>query len=145
MKTRKFILPEHRMPSAWYNIVADMPRKPLPPLHPATRQPLTHADLSVLFAEELAAQELSTERYIEIPDQVQALYRIWRPAPLVRAIELEKALDTPARIYFKNESVSPAGSHKPNTAVPQAYYNHRQGIRRLARSEEHTSELQSQR
>lgn len=132
MKTRKFILPEHRMPSAWYNIVADMPRKPLPPLHPATRQPLTHADLSVLFAEELAAQELSTERYIEIPDQVQALYRIWRPAPLVRAIELEKALDTPARIYFKNESVSPAGSHKPNTAVPQAYYNHRQGIRRLA-------------
>ena len=72
MKTRKFILPEHRMPSAWYNIVADMPRKPLPPLHPATRQPLTHADLSVLFAEELAAQELSTERYIEIPDQVQA-------------------------------------------------------------------------
>lgn len=126
MNTKKFFLPEHRMPARWYNIVADMPTRPLPPLHPATRRPVTHDELSLLFAE-----ELSTQRYVDIPEEVRAIYRIWRPVPLVRATELEKALDTPARIYFKNESVSPAGSHKPNTAVPQAYYNHRQGIRRL--------------
>lgn len=131
MKTKKFCLSEAQMPTQWYNIVADMPRKPLPPLHPATGRPVTREDLSALFAEELAAQELSGERFIDIPDEVREIYRIWRPTPLVRATGLEKALDTPAHIYFKNESVSPAGSHKPNTAVPQAYYNSRQGIRHL--------------
>ncbi len=131
MKTKKFLLSEKQMPTQWYNIVADMPNRPLPPLHPATHRPVTKADLSAIFAEELVDQELSTERFIDIPDQVREIYRIWRPTPLVRATELEKALDTPAKIYFKNESVSPAGSHKPNTAVPQAYYNARQGIRRL--------------
>lgn len=131
MKTKKFCLDEHRMPTQWYNIVADMPNKPQPMLDPATRRPVTQAQLSALFAEELARQELSEERFIDIPDPVREIYRIWRPTPLVRATGLEKALDTPARIYFKNESVSPAGSHKPNTAVPQAYYNSRQGIRHL--------------
>ena len=130
MKTKKFCLTEAQMPTQWYNIVADMPRKPLP-LHPATGRPVTREDLSALFAEELAAQELSEERFIDIPDKVREIYRIWRPTPLVRATGLEKALDTPAHIYFKNESVSPVGSHKPNTAVPQAYYNSRQGIRYL--------------
>lgn len=131
MKTKKFLLSEKQMPTQWYNIVADMPHRPLPPLHPVTHRPVTKADLTAIFAEELVDQELSTERFIDIPDQVRDIYRIWRPTPLVRATELEKALDTPAKIYFKNESVSPAGSHKPNTAVPQAYYNARQGIRRL--------------
>ena len=131
MKTKKFILTEDRMPTQWYNIVADMPNRPLPPLHPGTKQPVSREQLAAIFAEDLVDQELSTERYIDIPDQVQEIYRIWRPTPLVRATGLERALDTPAKIYFKNESVSPAGSHKPNTAVPQAYYNYRQGIRHL--------------
>ncbi len=119
------------MPTQWYNIVADMPNKPLPPLHPGTKQPARKEDLLPLFAEELVNQEFSQERFIEIPDEVQDLYKIWRPTPLVRAYGLEKALDTPAKIYFKNESTSMAGSHKPNSAIPQAYYNHKQGIKRL--------------
>ena len=131
MKTKKICLTERQMPTQWYNIVADMPVKPLPPLHPATREPVTKEQMSAIFAEELIDQEFSTERYIEIPEEVQEIYRIWRPAPLVRAYGLERMLDTPAKIYFKNESVSPAGSHKPNTAVPQAYYNYKQGIRHL--------------
>ena len=131
MNTKKFCLTERQMPTQWYNIVADMPNRPLPPLHPVTRQPVTREQLSAIFAEELIDQEMSVERFIDIPEEVQDIYRIWRPTPLVRATGLEKALDTPARIYFKNESVSPAGSHKPNTAVPQAYYNYKQGIRRL--------------
>lgn len=131
MKPKKFCLTEAQMPTQWYNIVADMPVKPLPPLHPATRQPVTREQMSAIFAQELVDQEMSVERYIDIPEEVQEIYRIWRPTPLVRACGLEKALDTPAEIYFKNESVSPAGSHKPNTAVPQAYYNYKQGIRRL--------------
>lgn len=131
MKSKKFILPEHEMPTAWYNLVADMPNQPRPYLNPKTHQPITEADLRVILADELARQELSTERYIEIPEEVQEIYRIWRPAPLVRAVGLEKALDTPAKIFFKNEGVSPVGSHKPNSAVPQAYYNYKQGIRRL--------------
>ena len=131
MKTKKFILPEAQMPSQWYNIVADMPNRPLPPLHPMTKEPVTKEQMSAIFAEELVAQEMSAERYIDIPDEVQDLYKIYRPTPLVRAEGLEKALGTPAHIYFKNESVSPAGSHKPNTAIPQAYYNRKQGIRRL--------------
>ena len=131
MKTKKFLLTEDRMPTQWYNIVADMPNRPLPPLHPQTKQPVTKEQMSMIFAEELIDQEMSVERYIEIPDEVRELYKIWRPTPLVRAVGLERALDTPAHIYFKNESVSPAGSHKPNTAIPQAYYNRKQGIRRL--------------
>ena len=131
MKTKKICLTERQMPTQWYNIVADMPVKPLPPLHPATREPVTKEQMSAIFAEELIDQEFSTERYIEIPEEVQEIYRIWRPAPLVRAYGLERMLDTPAKIYFKNESVSPAGSHKPNTALPQAYYNYKQGIRHL--------------
>lgn len=131
MKTKKFCLTENQMPTQWYNIVADMPNKPLPPLHPATKQPVTKEQMSAIFAEELIDQEMSAERFIDIPEEVQEIYKIWRPTPLVRATGLEKALGTPAKIYFKNESVSPAGSHKPNTAVPQAYYNYKQGIRRL--------------
>lgn len=131
MKSKKFILPESQMPTAWYNLVADMPSQPRPYLNPDTHSPITESDLRLILADELARQELSTERFIEIPDEVQEIYRIWRPVPLVRAIGLEKALDTPAKIFFKNEGVSPVGSHKPNSAVPQAYYNHKQGIRRL--------------
>ena len=131
METKKFCLTERQMPTQWYNIVADMPNKPLPPLHPATKQPVTKEQMSAIFAEELSDQEMSTERFIDIPEEVQEIYKIWRPSPLVRATGLEKALGTPAKIYFKNESVSPAGSHKPNTAVPQAYYNYKQGIRHL--------------
>ena len=132
MKTKKFILPESEMPTAWYNIVADMPNKPMPCLDPQTKQPVTFEAMSRIFGEELVRQELSTERYIEIPDEVQELYKIWRPTPVVRAYNLERMLDTPAKIYFKNEGVSPAGSHKPNTAIPQAYYNAKQGIKYLA-------------
>lgn len=130
-KTKKFLLTDAQMPTQWYNIVADMKNRPMPQLNPATKKPVTQEEMSVLFAEELAKQELSTERFIEIPDQVQDLYKIWRSTPLVRAYALEKALDTPAKIYFKNESTSPAGSHKPNTAIPQAYYNYKQGVKHL--------------
>ena len=131
MKTKKILLPESQLPAQWYNIVGDMPNRPLPPLDPKTRRPVMPEQMNGLFAEELVRQEFSTERYIDIPEPVRELYKIYRSTPLVRAYGLEKALDTPARIYFKNESVSPVGSHKTNTAIPQAYYNHRQGIRRL--------------
>lgn len=130
-KFKKITLTEQEMPTQWYNIVADMKNKPLTPLNPATKQPAKPEDLMGIFAEELVKQEFSQERYIEIPEEVQDLYKIWRPTPLVRAYGLEKALDTPAKIYFKNESTSMAGSHKPNTAIPQAYYNYKQGIKRL--------------
>ena len=120
MKTKKIILPESQMPTQWYNIVGDMTNRPLPPLNPTTKGPVTLEQLSTIFAEELMKQELSTERYIDIPEEVQDLYKIYRSTPLVRAYGLEKALDTPAKIYFKNESVSPVGSHKTNTAIPQA-------------------------
>lgn len=119
------------MPKQWYNIVADMPNKPLPPLHPGTKKPIGPDDLSAIFPMELIMQEVSTDRYIDIPEEVQEIFRIWRPTPLVRAYNLEKYLDTPAKIYFKNESVSPAGSHKPNTAVPQAYYNYKAGVKKM--------------
>lgn len=131
MKTKKISLTERQMPTQWYNIVADMLHKPLPGLHPATRQPITKEQMRAIFADELIDQEMSGERFIDIPEEVQEVYKIWRPTPLVRAFGLERALDTPARIYFKNESVSPAGSHKTNTAVPQAYYNYKQGIKHL--------------
>ena len=128
-KTKKFLLQEKEIPTAWYNVVADMKNKPLPPLHPGTKQPLTLDDLTPLFATELAKQEVnSTDRWIEIPEEVRELYKIYRPTPLVRAYGLEKALDTPAHIYFKNESVSPVGSHKLNSAIAQAYYCKKEGI-----------------
>jgi tryptophan synthase beta chain len=128
-KTKKIILPENEIPTQWYNVVADMKTKPLPPLHPGTKQPLTVADLSPIFATELAEQELNqTDRWIEIPEEVRELYKNYRPTPLVRAYGLEKALDTPAHIYFKNESVSPVGSHKLNSAIAQAYYCKKEGI-----------------
>ncbi len=128
---KKIYLPEEEMPKFWYNIVADMPSKPLPPLHPATKEPVGPDDLAPLFPMELIMQEVSQERYIEIPDKVREIYRIWRPSPLIRAYELEKALDTPAKIYYKYEGVSPAGSHKPNTAVAQAFYNHAEGVKKI--------------
>lgn len=129
--TKKIVLPENEMPTAWYNIVADMPTKPMPMLNPKTKQVLTKEDMEPIFAKALIDQEFSQERWIEIPDEVRDLYRIYRPTPLVRASGLEKALDTPAKIYFKNESVSPVGSHKLNSAIPQAYFNKIQGIKHL--------------
>ncbi|OIP02540.1 MAG: TrpB-like pyridoxal-phosphate dependent enzyme [Bacteroidetes bacterium CG2_30_33_31] len=132
MKNRKITLSESEIPENWYNIVADMPNKPLPPLHPGTLQPLGAADLAPLFPMELIKQEVSTERWISIPDEVRNIYSIWRPTPMFRAYGLEKALDTPAKIYYKYEGVSPAGSHKPNTAVPQAYYNKMEGVKKIA-------------
>lgn len=129
--TKKILLPENEMPKAWYNVVADMKTKPMPFLNPKTKELLTEEDLEPIFAKELIKQEFSTDRWIEIPDEVRNLYRIYRPTPLVRASGLEKALDTPAKIYFKNESVSPVGSHKLNSAIPQAYYNKIQGIKHL--------------
>lgn len=131
MSVKKIFLNESEMPTHWYNIVADMPNKPLPPLHPATRQPVGPQDLAPLFPMELIKQEVATERYVEIPDQVRDIYRIWRPTPLVRATRLEKALKTPARIYYKYEGASPVGSHKPNTAIAQAYYNKQEKVKRL--------------
>lgn len=129
MESKKYILLEQDIPRAWYNIVADMPVKPRPLLNPTTREHLKVEDLYPLFAEELARQEMNTtDRWIEIPDEVRDLYRIWRPTPLVRAKGLEKALDTSAHIYFKNESVSPVGSHKLNSAIAQAYYCKKQGV-----------------
>jgi tryptophan synthase beta chain len=128
----RFTLGEEQIPRAWYNISADLPVPQSPPLHPGTHQPLGPADLAPLFPMALIMQEVSTEREIEIPDPVRELYKQYRPSPLVRAVRLEKALDTPAHIYYKNESVSPAGSHKPNTAIPQAFYNKEEGIKRIA-------------
>jgi len=131
MKTRKITLSEQEIPEQWYNIVADMPNKPLPPLHPGTKEPIGPEALAPLFPQELIKQEVSTEKWITIPDEVRNIYSLWRPTPLYRAYELEKALDTPAKIYYKYEGVSPAGSHKPNTAIPQAYYNKMEGVKRI--------------
>ena len=128
----RFMLDENQIPRAWYNISADLPVGQFPPLHPGTHQPLGPADLAPLFPMALIMQEVSTEREIEIPDPVRDLYKQYRPSPLVRAHRLEKALDTPAHIYYKNEGGSPAGSHKPNTAIPQAFYNKEEGITRIA-------------
>ena len=129
---RRFPLEQREMPAHWYNVAADLPTPPAPPLNPATHEPIGPEALAPLFPMELIRQEVSTDRYIEIPDEVQDVYRLWRPTPLGRAIGLERALDTPAHIYFKYEGTSPAGSHKPNTAVAQAYYNRQAGVRRLA-------------
>jgi tryptophan synthase beta chain len=129
MSTKKFLLQESEIPTAWYNIVADMKTKPLPPLNPKTKEPLNPEDLYPLFAKELVHQEMNqTDAWIEIPEEVRDMYKIWRPTPLVRAYGLEKALDTPAHIYFKNESVSPVGSHKLNSAIAQAYFCKKEGV-----------------
>jgi len=128
---KKIFLTEEEMPRQWYNINPDLPKPLAPPLNPRTNEPLTPEDLSVLFPMELIKQEVSMERFIDIPEELVEIYRIWRPSPLVRAKELEEFLGTPARIYYKNESVSPPGSHKPNTAVAQAYYNKKEGINKL--------------
>ena len=129
--TVKYELSEDRMPRQWYNLAADLPEPLAPPLHPGTLEPIGPEMLEPLFPMALIAQEVSTERHIDIPDEVRDIYRQWRPTPLFRARRLERHLDTPARIYYKYEGVSPAGSHKPNTAVPQAYYNKQAGISRI--------------
>ncbi|HOW61293.1 MAG TPA: TrpB-like pyridoxal phosphate-dependent enzyme [Candidatus Contendobacter sp.] len=131
-ETVKYLLDESRMPKYWYNLVADLPKPPPPVLHPGTQQPIGPDDLAPLFPMALIQQEVSTEREIEIPEPVREIYRQWRPSPLYRARRLEQALGTPARIYYKNESISPAGSHKPNTAVAQAFYNKEAGVKRLS-------------
>lgn len=128
-KTKRFILPENEIPTHWYNIQADMVTKPMPPLNPATKEPLKPEDMYPIFAEELCRQELNqTDQWIEIPEEVREMYKYYRSTPLVRAYGLEKALGTPAHIYFKNESVSPVGSHKLNSAIAQAYYCKKQGV-----------------
>ncbi|MCD6291302.1 MAG: TrpB-like pyridoxal phosphate-dependent enzyme [Anaerolineae bacterium] len=131
MDQTKILLSEQELPTHWYNIVADLPFPPPPVLHPLTKKPVGPEDLAPIFPMALIQQEVSTERYIEIPDEVRDVYKLWRPTPLIRARRLEKALDTPAHIYYKHEGVSPPGSHKPNTAVAQAYYNKVEGTKRI--------------
>ena len=131
-ETVKFLLGENEIPEVWYNIASDLPGPPPPVLHPGTGQPIGPDDLAPLFPMALIGQEVSTEREIEIPSEVREIYKQWRPTPLHRARRLEKALDTPAKIYYKYEGGSPAGSHKPNTALAQAYYNKAEGVKRLA-------------
>jgi tryptophan synthase beta chain len=132
MDQTKIILPESEMPQAWYNIQPDLPAPLAPPLNPGTGQPIGPEDLAPIFPMELIKQEVSMEPWIEIPDDILRIYKLWRPSPLFRAHRLEEYLGTPARIYYKNESFSPAGSHKPNTAVAQAYYNKQEGVTRIA-------------
>jgi tryptophan synthase beta chain len=127
----KYVLEEAKLPKFWYNINADMPVPPQPVLHPGTLKPVTPDFLSVLFPMSLIMQEVSTERWIEIPEPVREVYKLWRPSPMMRAVRLEKALDTPAHIYYKYEGVSPVGSHKPNTAVAQAFFNKESGTKAL--------------
>ena len=129
MESKKFILQEKDIPTAWYNVMAEMPTKPHPMLNPGTKQPLKAEDLYPLFSQEASRQEFNTtDSWIEIPEEVREMYKIWRPTPLVRARGLEKALGTKAHIYFKNESVSPVGSHKLNSAIAQAYYCKKEGV-----------------
>ncbi len=130
-ETKKFILPESAIPTSWINIMADAPSEPLPPLSPATGEPAGPDDLSAIFPMSLIEQEMSPEPTIEIPEEVREIYKLWRPTPLIRATRFEKALGTPAHIYYKYEGTSPAGSHKPNTAVAQAFYNKEEGVKRL--------------
>jgi len=131
MRQHKFTLEEHELPTHYYNVVADMPNKPLPPLHPGTREPIGPEMLGPLFPQALIAQEMTAERFVEIPEEVRDKYLKYRPTPLFRAYDLEKHLDTPARIYYKYEGVSPSGSHKPNTALAQAYYNKIEGTKKM--------------
>jgi len=132
MEDTKIFLSEKELPEAWFNIIPRLPNPPAPPLNPKTGKPVKPEELRPIFPQALIEQEMSQDPWIEIPEEVKAVYKLWRPTPLHRARNLEKALKTPARIYFKNESVSPPGSHKPNTAVAQAYYNKKEGIKRLA-------------
>ena len=131
IQQRKITLQENEIPEKWYNIMADMPNKPLPSLHPGTKEPIGPEALAPLFPEALITQEVTAEKWVEIPEEIRDIYTLWRPTPLYRAYHLEKALDTPAKIYYKYEGVSPAGSHKPNTAVAQAFYNKQEGVRRI--------------
>src|SRR6202142_4184659 len=131
METIQYNLPQSRIPQAWYNILPDLPKPLAPVLHPGTLKPIGPDDLAPLFPTSLILQEVSAEREIEIPGEVRQVYRQWRPSPLFRARRLEKVLQTPAKIYYKYEGVSPAGSHKPNTAVAQAFYNKQAGVKRL--------------
>jgi len=131
MEETRIMLSEKEMPQQWYNILPDLPEPLSPPINPGTGEPIGPDDLAPIFPMELIKQEVSQERWIEIPDEVQRIYRLWRPSPLYRAYRLEKELGTPARIYYKNESFSPPGSHKPNTAVAQAYYNKQEGVKRI--------------
>ena len=128
----KYLLEETKMPKSWYNISADLPKPLSPVLHPGTLKPVGPDDLAPLFPMALIGQEVSQEREIEIPEPVREIYKQWRPSPLYRARKLEKALDTPAKIYYKYEGVSPTGSHKPNTAVPQAFYNKEAGVKKIS-------------
>lgn len=129
IESKKYLLQERDIPHSWYNIIPDMAQKPLPLIHPSTKQPLKPEDLYPIFSKAASEQELNTtDSWIEIPDEVREMYRLWRPTPLVRATGLEKLLDTPAHIYFKNESVSPVGSHKLNSAIAQAYYCKKEGV-----------------
>lgn len=132
MPQTRIDLPEKEIPKKWYNIMADMPTLPPPPMHPGTKKPIGPQDLSAIFPMSLIEQEVSTVRWIPIPEEVLKIYSLWRPSPLFRASRLEQALKTPARIYYKYEGVSPAGSHKPNTSIPQAYYNKQAGTKRIA-------------
>src|SRR3954453_3091921 len=127
----KILLTEDQIPTQWYNVIPDLPSPPPPPLHPGTMQPVGTNELAPLFPMALIMQEVTSDSYVDIPGGVLDVYRLWRPSPLFRAQRLEQALATPARIYYKYEGVSPAGSHKPNTAVPQAYYNHQEGVTKL--------------
>ncbi|MBI4311375.1 MAG: pyridoxal-phosphate dependent enzyme, partial [Chloroflexi bacterium] len=131
MADTKVLLEEKDMPRFWYNVQPDLPKLLPSVIHPGTKQPIGPGDLAPLFPMALIGQEMSQDRWIEIPEEVREVYKLWRPTPLFRAHRLEKALGTPARIYYKYEGVSPAGSHKPNTAVAQAYYNKAQGVKRL--------------
>ncbi len=133
MSTRtRFTLGQSDIPTHWYNVLADVPKPLPPPLHPGTKQPITPDMMTAIFPENLVRQEMTTEKWVEIPAEVREIYSLWRPTPLLRAVRLERALQTPAHIYYKYEGVSPAGSHKPNTAVAQAYYNKQAGTKRLA-------------
>ena len=132
MQKTSFALTQADIPTHWYNLAADFSEPMLPPLHPGTKQPVTLQDMTAIFPENLVMQEMCPDRWVEIPDEVRSIYALWRPTPLLRAVRLEKALQTPAHIYYKFEGASPAGSHKPNTAVPQAYYNKVAGTKRLS-------------
>jgi tryptophan synthase beta chain len=132
MVTTHFTLPQSEIPTNWYNVLADFPTPMAPPLHPGTKQPVSLADMTAIFPENIVMQEMCPDRWIPIPEEVRQIYALWRPTPLLRAVRLEQALGTPAHIYYKYEGASPAGSHKPNSAVPQAYYNKVAGTKRLA-------------
>ena len=131
MEQTKYLLDEKAIPESWYNLVPDLPFQLEPPLNPATMEPVGPEAFAPIFPQAIIEQEVTQDSYVPIPEEVREIYSLWRPTPLFRARRLEKALDTPAHIYYKYEGVSPPGSHKPNTAVPQAYYNREEGVRRL--------------